>query len=183
MELERRARETRECAERNRLKSATAKHVMALWNVALAAGWRTVFYPSIGTALATGCHWLHVVCPACQQLGETDLRKLDIHPNASIGVVIRAMSCWRCSPHPPFARPLPKPESLGGSAQRVIRVIRFSIREARPTDLRGLLRFLPFAPVVEVKKTSHPMIQESSDGSFDDSGVIRWRINHPMTRG
>ena len=54
---------------------------MALWNVALAAGWRTVFYPSIGTALATGCRWQHVVCPACQQLGETDLRKLDIHPN------------------------------------------------------------------------------------------------------
>ena len=97
---------SRENSERNRLKAATAKHVMALWNVALAAGWRTVFTPSIGTALATGCHWLHVVCPACQQLGETDLRKLDIHPNASIGVVIRAMSCKRCSPHPPFARPL-----------------------------------------------------------------------------
>jgi hypothetical protein len=62
--------------------------------------------PSVGTALVTGCHWLHVVCPACQQLGETDLRKVDVHPNASIGVVIRAMSCKRCSPHPPFARPL-----------------------------------------------------------------------------
>ena len=52
------------------------------------------------------CHWLHVVCPACQQLGETDLRTVDIHPNALIGTVVRAMSCKRCSPHPPFAWPL-----------------------------------------------------------------------------
>jgi hypothetical protein len=35
-----------------------------------------------------------------------DLREIDIHPNASIGTVVRAMSCKRCSPHPPFARPL-----------------------------------------------------------------------------
>jgi hypothetical protein len=38
-------------------------------------------------------------------MGEVDLRKIDIHPNASIGTVVRAMSCRRCSPHPPFARP------------------------------------------------------------------------------
>lgn len=92
--------------ERTRLKRAAAKHVMGLWNAALAAGWRTIFTPSVGTALATGCHWLHVVCPACQQMGETDLREIDIHPNASIATVVRAMSCRLCSPHPPFARPL-----------------------------------------------------------------------------
>ena len=79
---------------------------MAFWSAALAAGWRTIFYPSVGTALSTGCHWLHVLCSACQQMGETDLRKIDIHPHASIGTVVRAMSCRRCSPHPPFARPL-----------------------------------------------------------------------------
>ena len=106
MERERREREALEQSERTRLKRAAAKHVMALWNAALAAGWRTIFYPTVGTALATGCHWLHVVCPACQQLGETDLRQIDIHPNASLGTVVRAMSCKRCSPHPPFARPL-----------------------------------------------------------------------------
>ena len=43
---------------------------------------------------------------AARALGETDLRKIDIHPNASIGTVVRVMSCKRCSPHPPFARPL-----------------------------------------------------------------------------
>ena len=106
MERERREREAHELSERTRLKRAAAKHVMAFWNTALAAGWRTIFYPSVGTAIRTGCHWLHVVCPACQQMGETDLREIDIHPNASIGTVVRAMSCKRCSPHPPFARPL-----------------------------------------------------------------------------
>ena len=109
MEHERREREAHELSERTRLKRATAKRVMALWNAALAVGWRTIFYPTIGTAIRTGCHWLHVVCPDCQQLGETDLRKIDIHPNASIGTVVRVMSCKRCSPHPPFAQP---PKSL-----------------------------------------------------------------------
>jgi hypothetical protein len=106
IELERRAREQRDYAERNKLKHEAARHTMALWNMALAAGWRTIFYPSVGTALLTGCHWLHVVCPACQQTGETDLRSIDIHPNASVATVVRLMSCKRCSPHPPFARPV-----------------------------------------------------------------------------
>ena len=65
MEPERREREALEQSERTRLKRAAAKHSMALWNAALAAGWRTIFYPTVGTALATGKHWLHVVCPAC----------------------------------------------------------------------------------------------------------------------
>ena len=106
MEREARERARRELLEATKHKRAAAKRVMAMWNAALAAGWRTIFYPSVGTALVTGCHWLHVVCPACQQMGEVDLRKIDIHPNASIGTVVRAMPCKRCSPHPPFARPL-----------------------------------------------------------------------------
>jgi hypothetical protein len=106
MERERLEREARELAEHTQLKRDAVKHVMALWNVSLASGWRTIFYPSVGTALATGCHWLHVLCPAYQQMGEADLRAIDIHPNASIGTVVRAMSCKRCSPHPPFAQPL-----------------------------------------------------------------------------
>jgi hypothetical protein len=91
MERQRRERGAQELVERTRLKRAAAKHTMALWNAALAAGWRTIFYPSVGTALTTGCHWLHVVCPACQQIGETDLRKIDIHPHASL-----ALWCTRC---------------------------------------------------------------------------------------
>ena len=106
MELEARERARLELLEATKHKRAAAKRVMAMWNAALTAGWRTIFYPSVGTALVTGCHWLHVVCPACRQMGEVDLRRVDIHPNASIGTVVRAMSCKRCSPHPPFAQPL-----------------------------------------------------------------------------
>jgi hypothetical protein len=80
MEREEREREAREVSERTRLKRATAKHAMALWNTALAAGWRTIFYPTVGTALATGCNWLHVVCPACQQMGETEFCKIEHSP-------------------------------------------------------------------------------------------------------
>jgi hypothetical protein len=100
LECQRRDREALEQSERTRLKRATAKHVMSLWNSALAAGWRTIFYPTVGTALASGCHWLHVACPACHQMVETDLRKIDIHPNASIGTMVRAMSCKRACAQP-----------------------------------------------------------------------------------
>ena len=53
MEQERREREERELSERTRLKRAAARHTMAFWNAALSAGWRTIFYPSVATALAT----------------------------------------------------------------------------------------------------------------------------------
>jgi hypothetical protein len=56
MERDRREREARELSEHTRLKRAAAKHAMALWNAALAAGWRTIFYPTVGTAIVTGCH-------------------------------------------------------------------------------------------------------------------------------
>ena len=45
MERERGEREALEQSERTRLKRAAAKHIMDLWNTALAAGWRTIFYP------------------------------------------------------------------------------------------------------------------------------------------
>jgi hypothetical protein len=46
---------------------------MAIWNITLAAGWRTIFYePRHGFA-----HRLHAMCPACQQVGELDLRTPD----------------------------------------------------------------------------------------------------------
>ena len=79
---------------------------MATWNLALTAGWPTVFFPSVGTAIKTDCYWLHVVCPACGVMGETDLRKARIHPDASIWAVVRKMSCTNCRPAPPFAKPL-----------------------------------------------------------------------------
>jgi hypothetical protein len=49
MEHERHEREAREQSERTRLKRAATKHAMGFWNAAL-AGWRTILYPSVGTA-------------------------------------------------------------------------------------------------------------------------------------
>ena len=42
MERERLEREEHELSGRTRLKRAAARHTMAFWNVALAAGWRTI---------------------------------------------------------------------------------------------------------------------------------------------
>ena len=102
MERKRREREALAQSERSRLKRATAKHVMSLWNSALAAGWRTIFYPTVGTALVTGCNFLHVVCPACQQMGETDLRKINVPRDvvmwAAAGVILALIATDRASP-------------------------------------------------------------------------------------
>jgi hypothetical protein len=106
LERQRREDEERRNRERDRLKWQATRHAIALWNMALAAGWRTIFWPSVGSALRVGCHWLHIVCPACRQMGEVDLRTLDYHPDASIAAVVRKLSCQRCCPNPPFAVPL-----------------------------------------------------------------------------
>ena len=48
-------------------------------------------------------------------MGETDLREIDIHPNASIGTVVRAMSCLAVFPAPAI-RPAARSDAtvLGG---------------------------------------------------------------------
>jgi hypothetical protein len=88
--LARREREALKRSGRARLKRAAAKHAMGLWNAALAAGWRAIFSPDRGHSSRDRLHWRHVVCPARQQMSEADLREIDIHPNASIGTVVRA---------------------------------------------------------------------------------------------
>jgi hypothetical protein len=139
---------------------------MALWNVALAAGWRTIFYPSVGTALATGCHWLHVVCPACQQMGEADLPEIDIHPNASLGTVVRKMSCQRCSPHPPFAQPL-------GATRRSW--YRGDGWEMRPRNAR---RWAANSPSPFARSTDEPLLPFS----YDDIEGPGWAQNQIAAR-
>jgi hypothetical protein len=48
-------------AERHRAMAA-----IDVWNAELAAGKTPFFSPTIGAALLTGHHWLHVICPACE---------------------------------------------------------------------------------------------------------------------
>ena len=95
----------REIAREQGPRRAAARNLIALWNLHLASGWRSMFYPTVGTALFAGAPWLHVVCPACQIVGEVDLCTVDIHPGASVATVVRRLSCQRCCPHPPFAKP------------------------------------------------------------------------------
>jgi hypothetical protein len=79
-----------------------AKRVVGIWNARHAANRDLWFYPTIGAAIAAACPWLRFYSPACRQIGEVDLRKLDRHRGATIDL-IPALSCRR-SPHPPFAR-------------------------------------------------------------------------------
>jgi hypothetical protein len=46
------------------------------------------------------------ICTKKNLVHKEKSRATDIHPNASIGTVVRAMSCRRRSRHPPFPRPL-----------------------------------------------------------------------------
>jgi hypothetical protein len=44
------------------------------------------------------------MCPACQNIGEVDIRTLDRHPLMPISGLIPSLSCRSCSPNPPFAK-------------------------------------------------------------------------------
>ena len=66
-----------------------AKRLVAIWNLRARRGRRVTFFPTIGTALAANTPILEVLCPACQTVGEVDIRKLDRHPDASLSSLIR----------------------------------------------------------------------------------------------
>jgi hypothetical protein len=93
----RRATELRHQAE-------IAKKIVAIWESRLARRAPLWFHPTIGGAIAAGRPWLSFYCPACGQTGELDLRRLERHRGATLESLIPALSCRRCSPHPPFAR-------------------------------------------------------------------------------
>jgi hypothetical protein len=90
--LEKRAREAlSNVAERD------ARRIVAMWNGRRAKGRELWFHLRIGAAIAAG-PWLMFLCPACQQIGEIDLRELDRHPNATIESLVLSLSCRRCQP-------------------------------------------------------------------------------------
>jgi hypothetical protein len=108
-------RQRRADSERDRKREAermeaprreAARNLIGLWNLHLASGWQSMFYPTVRAAMLAGTPWLHVICSACRTEGECDLRKIDIHPNASVATIVRAMSCRGCHPHAPFAKPV-----------------------------------------------------------------------------
>jgi hypothetical protein len=97
--LEKRARDAlSEVAQRD------ARRIVAIWNGRRAKGRELWFYLRIGAAIAAGHPWMTFLCPACQQIGGIDLRKIDRHPNATIESPILSLSCRRCHPNPPFVK-------------------------------------------------------------------------------
>jgi len=50
-----------------------------------------------------GTPWLAYECPACQRIGDVDLRTLDRHPMMPISGLIPSLSCRWCCSNPPFA--------------------------------------------------------------------------------
>jgi hypothetical protein len=83
---------------------AQAQKIIAVWNSRAARKARPNFYLTLETALLAGAPWLSFMCPACQGIGEVDLRELDRHPLMPISGLIPSLSCRHCSPNPPFAR-------------------------------------------------------------------------------
>jgi hypothetical protein len=68
--------------------SRDARRIVGIWNGRRAKGRELWFHLRIGAAIAAGYPWLTFMCPGCQQIGETDLRSLDRHPNATIESLI-----------------------------------------------------------------------------------------------
>lgn len=96
--------EAREIAlgyERSRALAA-----IAIWNAELDAGKTPFFSPTIGAALLTGHHWLHVVCPACSVAAAIDLTMKRRDPALTIAQVLPTLVCRRCQPRPPEPKPL-----------------------------------------------------------------------------
>jgi hypothetical protein len=61
---------------------------VSIWNSRAARKARPSFYPTIETALLAGTPWLYYQCPACQLIGDVDLRTLDRHPMLPISGLI-----------------------------------------------------------------------------------------------
>jgi hypothetical protein len=81
---------------RDALSEATerdARRIVAIWNSRRAKGRELWFHLRIGAAIAAGHPWPTFICPACQQIGEIDLRTLDRHPNATIESLVLSLSC------------------------------------------------------------------------------------------
>jgi hypothetical protein len=81
-----------------------AKRVVAIWNARRAKGRHLWFHLTIGAAVIAERPWLTFVCPACQVIGQVDLRTLDRHPAATVESLIPSLSCRRCVPNAPFVR-------------------------------------------------------------------------------
>ena len=90
-------------------READRKQALAIieaWNARLAARQPELTSPTLRAALISGCHWLHVICPACDTVAEIDLRVVRRDPAMTISQVLPSLACRRCQPRPPTPKPL-----------------------------------------------------------------------------
>jgi hypothetical protein len=72
---------------------------VAIWNRLMERGAWPSYFPTIETAIASGMPVLELVCPACQVVGEVDLRMIDRHRAMTISWLTPSLSCRRCRPN------------------------------------------------------------------------------------
>jgi hypothetical protein len=79
--------------------AVVAERVVAIWNARRARVAELWFYRRWALRSRPASP-----CSASIVRGTIDLRRVDRHGGATIESLIPALSCRRCSPHPPFAR-------------------------------------------------------------------------------
>jgi hypothetical protein len=107
MERERaaaRAAETARAQAEEREQAQIAARIVRIWEARLVRRAPLWFHPTIGAAIVAGRPWLTFYCPACEQTGELDLRRLDRHRGATLESLIPALSCRRRRRRPPFVK-------------------------------------------------------------------------------
>jgi len=106
MQAERKAKADAEAAARRATDAQVledAERLIGAWNERQARRMPLLFAPTIGTALASGHHFLWVYCPACRTMRDVDLRTVDRHRDAAVTSLIPSLSCHSCRPNAPFA--------------------------------------------------------------------------------
>lgn len=78
-----------------------------VFNARIAAGRRILFAPTVGAALLSGHHWLHVLCPACRTIGTLDLRVVPRPSETPVTAILPSLRCRTCegrNPPPSIVR-------------------------------------------------------------------------------
>lgn len=86
-------------------KANDALNIVMEWNRRCEAGVDTQFSPTIGAALRARRPWLRLHCPACDQVGEVDLRRI-VRPQTYPIAAVKFYCEFRCRGQAPAPRML-----------------------------------------------------------------------------
>jgi hypothetical protein len=93
-------------AAANAADRADAQQTINAWNDRLAVVGRTWFSPTIGAALVTDHHWLHVICGGCNTVSAIDLRLKPCNSETPISEILPTIRCGRCLGQRPPVKPI-----------------------------------------------------------------------------